>query len=125
MTQTEHYELRQWECWEPVTRAGVNGVTAEIDAALAGLNGSKAEIVTGSYTGDKASTRAIHLGFRAKAVLVVSYGGLNDGSLDHMLVQLALDGLPSEQVEITDAGFTVQYRLNESSWGAYHYLAVR
>ena len=125
MGQTSNYGLKQWESWEQVKRGEVNGVVSGVDTALAGLEADKAELVTGSYTGDGAGTQAVSLGFRPRAVLVVSYSGLNTDVLDHMLVQLAFDGLPAEQVTITDSGFTVCFRMNDTSWGAYHYLAVK
>ena len=122
---TTNYGLHQWEASDNFLRTDFNTDFSIIDGALAGLEADKPELMFGSYTGDKASTRTIALGFRPKAVLAVSYGGLNTDTMDHMLVQLAMDGQPAEQLTITEGGFTVRFRMNDTSWGAYHYLAVK
>ena len=123
-TYTPNYGLHQWVAEDDFLRTDFNEDFNKIESALTGLEADKVEIVTGKYQGNEQATRTIKLGFRAKVVLVVSYSGLNTDSLDHMLVQLAFDGVPAEQVEITDNGFTLQYRMNDTSWGDYHYLAI-
>ena len=110
-TYTEHYGLHQWEATDNFLRTDFNTDHQLIDAALAGLEGDKAKIVTGSYMGDGAVTRFISLGFTPKAVLLVCKDGrMNDGN--HCYGGLVLSNQPcvhSSQtvMEIGSNGFQV------------------
>ena len=126
MTQTEHYELRQWECWETFRRAEINEILTEIDEGLA----KKAESVTGAYSGTGSDNRFIALGRTPAAVLVADeYGTIRDGSYTYG--GLAVTSLASNALSITEGGFTVRETGNihcnySGPTGArqYCYLAV-
>ncbi len=66
MTHTEHYELSQWQKSDRLMMSDFNADNQKLDAALA----AKAELVTGTYTGDGTSDRVIDLG-RTVAFLMV------------------------------------------------------
>ena len=70
MTKTTNYQLNQWAKSDRVLMEDFNSDNAKIDAALAG----KAELVTGSYTGDGTNDRTVDLG-RPVAFLMVQRTG--------------------------------------------------
>ena len=111
----------------------INNNAAQLAASLEDLGERKAEVVTGTYEGDGASSRDISLGFQPRAVLLevrtgmrpsaTVYGGmaLPDATLYNPLAGTALS--------IRENGFRVYfepgdiYTNNEGS--SYVYLAIR
>ena len=72
---TANYQLHQWEPADFFLRTDFNADFAKLDAALAGKAGladlaEKLGAVTGSYTGDGATSRTISLGFAPIAVFL-------------------------------------------------------
>ena len=75
--QTAHYGLSQWEPEDSFVREEFNANFSKIDTEVF----SKAEAVTGTYTGDGESERIIELGFSPTAVLLLrNTGAGKDGS---------------------------------------------
>ncbi|NCB63639.1 MAG: hypothetical protein EOM52_08500 [Clostridia bacterium] len=125
--QTEHYGLNQWEGSDSFLRAEFNEDNRKIDAAMKQLSAAaankadraetaaaltqKCEIFFGTYTGND-SSQHIYLGYRPKAVLAVSCGGLNGYTLDYMVMQLASPEIPGIALVIDDTGFTVSGGIN-------------
>ena len=132
-TYTANYGLHQWVPGDNFLRTDFNTdfqkIDAGIKAALSTAQG-KAEIVTGSYTGDDAASRTISLGFQAKALFIEAQDGRRDAS--RISGGLALPGHPvtinSAAVEIISTGFHLRnddfQRVNEKNTG-YFYLALR
>ena len=95
MSQTEHYNLKQWEGWEVPRRDHLNAALAAVDTALDDLADSKAdqtstnsrlnslsarlEVRLGTYTGNGADSQSISLGFSPQAVLVEGPYGARSG----------------------------------------------
>ena len=75
MTKTTNYQLPKWEKTDRIQMQDFNDMTATLDAALAG----KAELVTGSYTGDGTNDRTVDLG-RPVAFLMVQRTGRRSSS---------------------------------------------
>lgn len=109
-------------------------------AAIAALTTSKAEIVTGAYSGDKTTGRVIDLGFQPRAVLVANKYGRMGFFNDRYSVSggLALPGHPvvagsyaSGEIvalEIVSNGFRVThdgYSLTNDERTDYYYIAVK
>ena len=143
---TSNYQLHQWVPEDDFLRTDFNTDFQKIDTAIRaakaqaeGLASSKAEIVTGSYTGDGAAIRTVTLGFRPTAVLLENQMG-SRGSSSSIHAGLALrnaplytvsGGVPNPPVlEITAAGFAAA---NGGATGgtlnlngtAYRYIAVK
>lgn len=105
--QTEYCQLSQWDASDQVLRTEFNGDNAKIDAALAAMSEEvsgkaevsalavkadvaaleevealalgRAEIRLGTYVGNGAASQLIQLGFKPKAVLVLTTdGGMSD-----------------------------------------------
>jgi len=147
--KTQHYHLHAWEPSDDFLRAEMNENFAAIDAAICretgvldglikaetaartqaveNLNGRKAEVVAGTYTGDgRTSWRHIELGFQPVAVIIerpdcartqnIFYGGMAVG-------QKAADA-----IAVDDTGFQVyqsSYDHMNSNGTVYLYLAFR
>ena len=120
MNQTENYSLPQWEAEDRVTREGVNGAMAAIDAAIAGVASTAAEAASiaenaasaaagaaqcasGSYTGDSMPSRTVNVGFRPKAVLI--QGGSNTS--DFVLLVPGVSAAEGSYISCSATGFTV------------------
>mgnify|MGYP006078301679 CR=1 FL=1 len=138
MNYTQHYQLPQWVETDRIMMDNFNDMTAKLDTGLAGLAGSKAELVTGTYHGDSAASRAISLGFAPKALYLCSEGGIAGYVEGYYYVYggLALPGHPvvsqgqnnAVAVELTADGFQLtsdEYRRVNESGLTYHYLALR
>ena len=133
---TEHYGLHQWEATDDFLRTDFNADHQLIDAALAGLEEDKAEIVVGSYVGNGASSRSISLGFRPRAVLLENNMGERKGfGFQDSHGGLALENGPlmgngqeDDILYIQSTGFRVcnegNYYLNSDN-ATYYYLALR
>ena len=144
--QTEHYSLNQWQPEDKVLREEFNQDNAKLDTALEKMATQedvalKAELVTGSYTGNGAATRTISLGFRPRAVFLCRNDGTtfdNTRTGSNLLCGgLVLDDMPlilygKTGVSIVENGF--QVTLNDQSSDklysnaadtVYHYLALR
>lgn len=123
--QTANYQLCQWAADDQVLREDFNADNLKVDTALAAL-ALQSTIVFGSYTGDGTDNRQITLGFRPAAVLILPYGGtyMNGYILNLALV---LDGVPAQNVTISDTGFLVSAALNYSTdnRSPYRYMAFR
>lgn len=126
-TKTQNYQLNQWEATDNFLRADFNEDNAKIDAALL-----RCDIAVGQYTGSAntnttSTKQTINLGFRPRAVLVFphSMGG------SYQCANLALDGVASNGVTITDNGFTVTAHANlayansqvQATANPYRYIA--
>lgn len=96
------------------------------------------KFVTGAYVGDETETKNINLGFRPRAVLVASSGGIMgymSGSAPAVYGGLALQDMPvatsgGTALELTDTGFAVHYisgngyvRTNRGG-DTYYYIAL-
>lgn len=85
----------------------------------------------GVYTGDGTTDREINLGFRPKAVLVITsngqMGGIPNGDIFRLYGGLALDGYAVQnndnKAEITANGFTVSGECNQNNT-SYYYIAI-
>ena len=167
MDKTRNYQLNQWAAGDKVQRIDFNADNAKIDAAIAAVSAradalgtSKADktalsalqadldavraaipkIAVGSYAGDGAASRTIHLGFTPKAVLVISsdgrlnatygyYGGLavTGGPVavkDNEVIALTATGFQVSHTTASHANYTEYFTANEKS-KVYHYLAVK
>ncbi len=154
--KTTHYQLNQWEPEDKVLRTEFNQDNAKLDSALTQAAQERAElqaaipkIVTGTYEGNGAASRAIPLDFAPRAVLVCTQAGLtySPNASGYMFGGLALPGKPASHrykrgtaypyeyypgVELTDTGFTVyETKIGDyagvccnSSDTTYHYLAI-
>ena len=136
---TTNYQLHQWVPEDDFLRTDFNTDFQKIDAALAALrtlaNGkasasavsslqsqmaSKAEVVTGAYTGN-GSTQTITLGFKPRAVVFY---------LKETESGVIFPGLESSIAAVTASGFTVTintgYAYDTNKNGrAYAYLALK
>lgn len=128
---------------EQVSRQNADSVEYKArTAAIATLTASKAEIVTGVYTGDGAAERTIELGFQPKAVLLIQDHGktyVNWSNSDAAYGGLFLPGhplkcspggagTPTEAAEIVSTGFLIRcggYSHTNDNGDVYHYLAVK
>ena len=77
--QTAHYGLSQWEPEDSFLREEFNANFSKIDTEVF----SKAEAVTGTYTGDGESERIIELGFSPTAVLLLRNTGAGKDSSNY------------------------------------------
>ena len=155
--QTTNFQLCQWEADDEVLRADFNSDNLKIENALSAIKTvadvaytpENSPIVTGTYTGDGATTRVISLGFTPKAVLVMPrdselvrdssshtyyYGGLAvTGSNAASSAAGATSWVcTSTIVAIAESGFQVGYDdgpyssyLTNESGTVYHYVAFR
>ena len=127
MNQTTNYSLPQWEASDRVTRGDMNDAMSAIDTALA----VKCEVVFGSYSGNAEFPRTIELGFRPRAVLIMTERGITYSSstygglfgTDKALVQ---NGVPYAQVSATGFKlFSGTGNCTNMSGIAYHYIAFK
>ena len=124
---TTNYGLHQWEAADDFLRTDVNADQLLIDEAL----GEKAEIVTGTYTGDGEETRSIELGFAARAVILINYFGvasINPSTGDQPGGFAIRDGTGHPGLVLTETGFQVRfdnsYQTNNEGQ-LYSWLAVK
>ena len=119
MTKTTNYQLNQWAKSDRIMMEDFNADNQKLDAALA----AKCEAVCGSYTGDGASTRTIHLGFQPKAIVLTSSDGIFNTTAA-IYGGLAFNGSNALAVAITDNGFLVNNNVAKSNMKntVYHYL---
>lgn len=88
------------------------------------------QVVVGSYTGTgQSETQTITLGFQPKAVLVASHKWGSNYYRPQMM-NLALPGVPAENVSVTSTGFQVCLYFNQttgegSDMNPYRYIAFR
>ena len=129
--KTTNYQLNQWQPGDNFLREEFNEDNRKLDAALAGLDTAKPELVMGTYTGDGLNSQYIELGFAPKAVLVISDRGNVSASGGLALPDKAVYESHSQKVlEITGTGFTAygagsSWAKGNSSGSVFHYLAVR
>ena len=105
MTQTEHYNLPQWEARDPLRRADFNGAMAAIEEGL-GAAGALPYAV-GSYTGNGA-TQTIELGFRPRFVVITGQE-IGSSTSTALVGYIAFSGGPqiSSVLTFEENGFTV------------------
>ena len=135
-TYTPNYGLHQWEAGDNFLRTDFNADFSKIDTAL----GSKAGLVTGSYTGDGEASQTISLGFTPRAVLLllatghISYNGSRYGGLAFPDAPVTNDWEDASSgttvLAIVEGGFQVYYDYEEdvfTNFGDYlfRYLALR
>ena len=138
-TYTANYGLHQWVPGDNFLRTDFNTDFQKIDAGIKAAKATadvKAEIVTGTYTGDGTQNRLINLGFQPRGVLVETRSGQR-GSNTQILAGLALPGAPlySTQaggvtdppaLDVTANGFRLSsYGQLNTSGEIYRYLAVK
>ena len=81
-TYTANYGLHQWVPGDNFLRTDFNTDFQKIDAGIKAAKATadvKAEIVTGTYTGDGTQNRLINLGFQPRGVLVETSWGARGG----------------------------------------------
>ena len=142
--KTQNYQLHQWEATDDFLRTEFNENFTKLDEAVAAEVAARAsavnEVVTGSYTGDGTKGRAVALGFRPKAVLVISsdgrlnatygyYGGLavTGGPVavkDNEVIALTATGFQVSHTTASHANYTEYFTANDKN-KVYHYLAVK
>ena len=145
---TTNYELNQWLSTDQVLRTDFNADNAKLDVALAGkaeqtdlseVQTSIPRVAAGTYTGDGAASRTIHIGFSPKAALVFHQMGctylLGSSSTPRYYGGLAVAGGPVPGmadlpvVSLQEDGFQVAYSderhvLSNQEGSVYHYLAL-
>ena len=130
-SNTANYGLHQWEATDDFLRTDFNTDFAKIDAALAGLEGDKAEIVFGNFTGDGSAVRTIDLGFTPLAVLVENADGQRGAEGYYRFGGLLVPGHTFTIGEIVSDGFKVYYSfetikvMTNSANVVNHYIAFR
>lgn len=132
MTKTEQYQLNQWEKSDRVLMEDFNSDNRKIDAAL----GEKCSVVFGTYKGNGAAERIIHVGFTPKLLYLCNCGGCA-GSLvgsGYCGGGLAAPGHPLKRgstvaAEIVENGFRVtrpdDYIRTNANNDEYYYIAFR
>ena len=112
-----HDEERAWEALNKNWRA--------VDEVLA----EKSEVIFGSYTGSDVYPRTIHLGFRPKAVLQLTYNGYsNAGGTVHgglFAPDHPLRDTRQVYASITEEGFLLENEYTNSSGRSFYFLAFR
>ena len=104
--KTEHHALHAWEPEDDFLLSEFNENFAAIDGLLGEMpHNKKLRIAAGSYVGTTASTQAVVLGFRPRAVCVTRRGGADQHNL-------SIDGAEDNNCSISDSGFTVSGMLN-------------
>ena len=117
--------------------SSVNSQISDMDSRMAALEeslGKKSALVTGTYRGNGASSRAISLGFQPQAVLVESESGLRSSSSSGPFGGLAMPARSSSYagttvISVNGTGFQVhesdgRAEVNTNSV-TYYYLALR
>lgn len=136
-TYTANYGLHQWVPGDNFLRTDFNTdfqkIDAGIKAALSTAQG-KAEIVTGTYTGDGTQNRLINLGFQPRGVLVETSWGAR-GGVTQARAGMAVAGGPLAPQDgqpclfMTSGGFRVVRGSNGEQTNnegyTYYYLAVK
>lgn len=152
--KTTNYKLHQWEPSDDFLRSEFNENFTKLDEAVAAeaaaragaisslqtALGKKPEVAVGTYTGDSTKGRAIDLGFRPRAVVVLSsdgrlnstygyYGGLavTGGPVsvkDNEVIALTATGFQVSHTTASHANYTEYFTANDKS-KVYHYLAVK
>ena len=130
--KTQNYALHSWLPTDDFQLSEVNQNFAALDAALWTLTE-----VTGSYVGTydgsgNETPTQVSLGFRPKAVLVLSNAYQLDGA-GFDAISLALDGVATGDLTITDTGFiarncfnrTENYASVNNHVNPYRYIAWR
>ena len=129
---TANYGLHQWEAADDFLRTDFNTDFGIIDGAL----GEKAEMVTGSYTGDAvddSTVQTVTLGFQPKLVVFGVADFRYDGAegLDNNCMALypgaeftGTTGWNKGGGKITATGFQV-YGQSNYNGTVYHYAALR
>ena len=130
--KTTNYQLHSWAAEDKFLRSEMNENFSKLDSA--------ARVVTGSYTGDGASSKVIALGFTPRVVLITSRSGQCTTNYDYY-GGLALEGNPvyyssgsgqGVNFEISEGGFTVHFLRLDSYFlrsnakdEVFHFMAVR
>ena len=129
---TANYGLHQWEAADDFLRTDFNADHQLIDAALAGLEAGKAEVVIGSYIGDGEAQQIISLGFTPLAVLVENQQGQRGDSQFYRYTGLLLPGQTYPMGGVVEGGFVMYYSYQQTQriFGnslnmPYCYLAFR
>ena len=111
--------------------ARLDGQVDRLDGLIDNLEADKAEIVTGTYTGDGAATRQISLGFAPRAVILVNFLGV-DSIIPGYGAQpggIAIrGGTCHEGLTLTSTGFQLvqnQYSATNTQGQLYSYLSVK
>ena len=142
MQHTATYQFPLPECYERPSLAVVRETSQQMETALLShtavlntLDRDKAEIVTGTYTGNGSANRKITLGFTPKAVLIESESGERlCGGYSYIYGGLTLQGYPlcrgstSKGAEITEGGFLLyagSSSMTNSTNMTFFYLAIK
>ena len=112
MTQTEHYQLPQWEAHDPVRREDFNASMERIDAAVAAAQAASGELpyATGSYTGN-GTTQTIEVGFRPRFVIVTGQATESTVGATVLLGYIAFSGGTqiNKVLSFAESGFSIAY----------------
>lgn len=128
--QTASYGLHLWEPGDDFLREEFNENFLALDDAVK----QKCEVVFGSYTGNDTDERAIVLGFRPQAVILVNKYGFFEppGGQGRVAGGVLFPGYyPTYAMTLTDSGFQVSdtnsgsYSPNSSSNSPYFYIAFK
>ena len=139
MKYTNTYQFPLPEAHDHPSAAGIRTQSQKMEEALASLRAellaaaAVPEVITGTYTGDGASSQEIHLGFKPRAVLAEEPSGLrmSNGVIRGGLV---VDGGASQvaavkALDLTDDGFLACYDAGKAVMNlanaTYYYLALR
>ena len=132
-TYTSNYGLHQWAPEDNFLRTDFNTDLQKIDTALGematqsqleetdSVAKSKCRVVIGSYIGDGATSRTIHLGFRPAVVMV------EDPDSSSTTFALGLDGCKYLDFTIVDGGFEMTIsasRMNKNGFTYCYYILV-
>ena len=110
-TYTPHYQLHQWAASDDFLRTDFNADFGIIDGALGTLAADKIECVTGTYEGSGQDNRLIDLGRTPSAVILCDENSnMRDGSYTYG--GIAMQGLPTLGLSVTEGGFTVRQSEN-------------
>ena len=111
-TYTAHYGLHQWEGSDDFLRTDFNTDFGIIDGAL----GEKAEVVTGSYSGNGTYPREISMGLMPRAVALFSTDGstnAGNGTIGGLFApELDLKSGSTVVAEVTADGFRLVQKSN-------------
>lgn len=141
MTKTQNFNLLKPEPADPLRVEDFNENADIIDGVLNTLSTAVPRIVTGTYTGDRAVSRTISLGFTPKAMYLCAENGrtcLVSGNTTYLWGGLALAGCPltmsgGNALEIVEGGFKVTYDdysynnvglATNVSAAKYYYIAI-
>ena len=122
MTKTQNYNLKKPEPNDPLRVADFNENADKIDAALVNLAGTAPKIAVGTYTGNNSIINpvTVEVGFAPKMVFVWCNRSGTVSGYDTNYCGMAIQGESlQDMLTLTDTGFQVQNRDNDSGYQLY------